>query len=205
MSILYYVHDPMCSWCWGFANTWSSVQKELPEGVEVKRLLGGLAPDSDEPMPDTMRRYLQQTWQRIQQTIPGTEFNFAFWSDNTPRRSTFPACRAVIAAREQSASADVLMTRAIQEAYYLQARNPSDDATLIDLAGDLGLDQQRFASQLNATETQSMLDREMAFGRSIGCDSFPSLLLEVDGRRHPIPVNYQDAHAVTTAIKQAMA
>jgi len=41
-------------------------------------VLGGLAPDSDQPMPEQMQRYLQQTWQRFQQVVPGTRFNFDF-------------------------------------------------------------------------------------------------------------------------------
>ena len=44
-AVLYYVHDPMCSWCWGFRPTWLALQDQLPEGVRVQRLLGGLAPD----------------------------------------------------------------------------------------------------------------------------------------------------------------
>lgn len=56
---LYYVHDPMCSWCWGFQPTWRKIKAELPDGVSVEYLLGGLARDSEEPMLETMRGYLQ--------------------------------------------------------------------------------------------------------------------------------------------------
>ena len=87
-------------------------------------------------MAPQMREYLQQTWRRIQQRIPGSQFNFDFWTSCEPRRSTWPACRAVIAAREQGAENDERMTRAIQEAYYLRARNPSDEAVLVTLAGE---------------------------------------------------------------------
>jgi len=44
-------------------------------------LLGGLAPDSDQPMAEEMREYIQNTWQKIQQRIPGTEFNLNFWKN----------------------------------------------------------------------------------------------------------------------------
>jgi len=102
MDTLFYVHDPMCSWCWGFAPTFETVLSELPNSVKVNHLLGGLAPDSNDPMPESMQLSLQQTWQRIAEVIPGTEFNFDFWTQNAPRRSTWPSCRAVIAARRQS-------------------------------------------------------------------------------------------------------
>lgn len=99
---LYYFHDPMCSWCWAFSPLWNEIVKGLPDHVMAKRVLGGLAPDTDQPMPADMRDKIKGIWQTIQQTVPGTPFNFEFWEKCTPRRSTYPACRAVIAARKQS-------------------------------------------------------------------------------------------------------
>ena len=85
---LVYAHDPMCSWCWGFAPTFDRIKNELPDEIELVMLLGGLAPDSDQPMPQQMQQYLQQTWKTIEAQIPGTQFNHAFWTDCEPRRST---------------------------------------------------------------------------------------------------------------------
>jgi len=72
-TTLIYVHDPMCSWCWGFADVYEELLEQLPPEVEIRRLLGGLAPDSDVPMPESMQAMLQQTWQRIEMTIPGKQ------------------------------------------------------------------------------------------------------------------------------------
>ena len=100
-STLIYVHDPMCSWCWSFSPVWRAVKKGLDDNIEIQYLLGGLAPDSHEPMPKDMQQSIRSTWQRIQQEVPGTEFNFDFWEKCQPRRSTYPACRAIIACRKQ--------------------------------------------------------------------------------------------------------
>ena len=137
-SILHYVHDPMCSWCWGFKPTFDSLTKQLPASVSINRVLGGLAPDSDEPMPAAMQHMLQQTWQQITIAIPGTRFNFDFWTLNQPRRSTYPACRAILAAKKQNIDLELPMIEAIQRAYYLDAKNPSDTDILVSLAADVG-------------------------------------------------------------------
>lgn len=52
---LLYFHDPMCSWCWAFRPVWTDLCTQLPAGVTVRRVVGGLAPDSDAPMPPDMR------------------------------------------------------------------------------------------------------------------------------------------------------
>jgi putative protein-disulfide isomerase len=192
MPTLIYVHDPMCSWCWGFAPVFDRLLSDLPDGVKVRRILGGLASDSDVPMPHSVREYVQGQWRRIQREIPGTEFNFDFWTRCSPRRSTYPACRAVIAARQQGAESDPIMTRAIQRAYYLEARNPSDPGTLADLAGTMGLDAGEFARDLASAETDRTLRAEIAEVRALGIRGFPSLVLERGRMRWMVPVHYTD-------------
>jgi putative protein-disulfide isomerase len=146
---------------------------------------------------------LQHTWQRIEQSIPGTRFNFDFWTQCEPRRSTYPANRAVIAAREQGTEFDQAMTFRIQQAYYLEARNPSDNSTLIELAGDIGLDQQRFSTSLVADSMQQQLLDEIQTARAMGIDSFPSLALSRAGRLHHIGLSYTDPEAMLRQIEAA--
>jgi len=198
---LIYVHDPMCSWCWGFRPAFEHLREQLPRGLEVTRLLGGLAPDSDQAMPADMQSRLQDTWRRIQARIPGTQFNFDFWRDCRPRRSTWPACRAVIAARELDPALEAAMIHAIQRAYYLEARNPSDTDTLVALALQLGLDGPRFERRLHAPETDSALQREIAQARQMGADSFPSLRLQTGDGCWPIAVEYTDVNAMLDSIR----
>jgi putative protein-disulfide isomerase len=199
-TTLIYVHDPMCSWCWGFTDVYEQLLERLPAEIEIRRLVGGLAPDSDVPMPESMQAMLQQTWRRIETTIPGTQFNFEFWHQCVPRRSTYPACRAVIAAREQGEPYDPIMTRAIQQAYYQQARNPSDDETLIELAGEIGLDVNRFTDQLLDVKTHQQLLDEINYVRTIGIGGFPSLMLKRDGQYSPVLVNYTNVDQILNQI-----
>lgn len=211
---LYYVHDPMCSWCWAFVPTWEQIQRELPNDIEVVYLLGGLAPDSDLPMPEQMKLTIAGYWQTIQDRVPGTQFNYDFWTQCQPRRSTYPSCRAVLAAKAQAKDSDeakVLeqaIIKAIQEGYYLNARNPSDFDTLIAFAREIGLDAKRFELELNSESTIEKLNEEIQLSRSIGAQGFPSLILnsnklaEADGVKaknvksaqwQNVPYDYNDA------------
>ncbi len=193
VAVLYYIHDPMCSWCWGFAPVLHDFLTKLPDTIRVRRLLGGLAPDSDAPMPATMRQTIEATWHRIQESIPGTVFNFDFWAQCQPRRATWPACRAVLAARMQDEALDEPMTRAIQLAYYTQARNPSDDGTLVELAGELDLDTTVFAAALRSESVQQQLLAEIALSRQLQATSFPGLVLKTGTTEWRIPVDYNDS------------
>ncbi|KFI23648.1 DsbA family protein [Nitrosococcus oceani] len=201
-SILYYAHDPMCSWCWAFRPIWQEIRAALATSIPIQYVLGGLAPDTNQPMPFELQQKIQAIWKTIKKQVPGTTFNFDFWTQCQPRRSTYPACRAVIAAAKQEASCGKTMILLIQQAYYLQARNPSDDSTLMELAMELGLDQQRFMADLNSAATQEELFRQIQFTRRIGAQGFPSLILHQAGRYHPLRFSYQDASTTLIQIKE---
>jgi putative protein-disulfide isomerase len=202
MTTLYYVHDPMCSWCWGFSRVWQETLAKLPSQIEVVRLLGGLAEDNEDAMPEDMQHKLAETWKRIADRIPGVEFNFDFWKVCAPRRATYPACRAVIAARQQGREYDIAMTQSIQHAYYLQARNPSDESTLTILAEELGLNTEVFRRVLNDPHTQEQLLLEISEARRMGADSFPSLVLEHNGGYWHIPIDYNQSQPMLELIEQ---
>lgn len=187
---IYYIHDPMCSWCWAFRPALDTLNKTLPDHLHLEYLLGGLARDTDEPMPENMRKQIQNHWRTIQIDVPETKFNFEFWDKCQPRRSTYPACRAVLAAKTQDNNSEEPMIRAIQKAYYCQARNPSDTKTLVELAETIELDVEKFSADLNSVEIRRLLKHEVAFARQIGGIAFPMLVLENSGVHHQIQIDY---------------
>ncbi len=176
------------------------MQKALPDALEIKYLLGGLAPDSDVPMLAETQTMIRRHWQSIEKRVPGTQFNYDFWTACRPRRSTYPACRAVIAARFQDLQLENAMIQAIQQAYYLESRNPSDDDVLVDLASALNLDIDTFRRDLNAPDTQQRLLHEIQQAQRIGAHGFPSLILGDEGDFQTIPVDYNHPAAIIKRI-----
>ncbi|WP_297326060.1 DsbA family protein [Nitrosomonas sp.] len=201
-SRLFYIHDPMCSWCYAFSRSWTALQKDLPKDIQVVYLVGGLAPDTTEPMPPATQKMVQQAWQRIEQTVAGVQLNWDFWSRNTPMRSTYPACRAVLAARKQRAEAAPEMVRAIQTAYYQNAQNPSLPETLQACAAEIGLDMAVFSDDLTSTEIESELQHEMQLARSMNVHSYPSLRLVHKDFMFPIAVDYLNHRTMLDAINR---
>lgn len=189
---LYYIHDPMCSWCWAYQPILMEVRKALDDRISIGNILGGLAPDTDVAMPLAMRNQIEAYWRRIEQEV-GTTFNFDFWqkADVIPRRATYPACRAVIAAALQGC--EDAMIEMIQKAYYTRAMNPSDETTLLQLANELALDLDRFEVDLKSEKVQQILERQVAFSRSLPIQGFPSWVLESEGKYYPIPLDYHSS------------
>ena len=192
VTTLLYIYDPMSSWCYAFAPSLHTLQKELPEFIRIKKIAGGLAPDTTNPMPVELQQKIQETWRRIEQTVPNIQFNNEFWIINTPVRSTYPACRAILAARQQGADFEDKMIGVIQATYYQKAKNPSRQSTLLECALEVGLDANRFADDLTSNEIEEELQNEIRIARKLGVISYPSLLLEQNGCLFPVSVDYLD-------------
>jgi len=197
---LYYLHDPMCSWCWGFKPTWDIVTKQLSGKIKINFLLGGLARDSDEDMPLQTRDYVQSNWRRIEEKIPGTKFNYDFWSKCKPRRSTYPACRAVISARIQNPDCESSMISAIQKCYYLDAQNPSDEDVLVRLALELGLDAEKFHFDLSSEIVNKTLLAEISLAKSLEMRRMPSLCLQTARGLKEISIDFLDPNYIVEQI-----
>ena len=202
-SIFYYVHDPMCSWCWAHRPQWALFEQALNAlEVPVQYVLGGLAPDSDVPMSADQIAAISGYWRKIQALL-GTQFNHDFWTENTPRRSTYPACRAVLAAAGQGA--EIAMIAALQNAYYLRALNPSDQSTHRLLAEELNLDVEKFISDLNSEALDRAFAAQRYFARNLAIQGFPSMVLQHQGRLHNIVLDYKDYRGALAQVSEILA
>ena len=184
----------MCSWCWAYKPTWQKILTNLPQSLNVEYLLGGLAPDNDNPMSPETRNFVMDNWRRVQEKVPATEFNYEFWRLNRPKRSTYIACRAVISARIQNPKFERAMIDAIQYAYYLKAQNPSEETVLFDLAENIGLNIQAFKKDLNSPRVNNSLLKEIEFSRLMSISGFPSLVLSKNDTLTQIRINYINAN-----------
>lgn len=195
---LIYVHDPMCSWCWGYQPILPEVISAVVNEVPVRRLLGGLAPDSDVPMPAAQQQAIQGYWRRIEQEL-GRPFNYDFWKLNTPRRSTYPACRAVLAAAEQQA--EVAMIDAIQQAYYQRAMNPSNLEVLCQLAAELGLDEAQFRESISSQKVVDKFSEELLEVQRLPVQGFPTWVFRAGSDAVALPLDYHSAEPTISAVR----
>ena len=194
---LYYVHDPMCSWCYAFKSTLDTLKKHLDSNIKLVYVVGGLASHSDEIIPKDMQEKIENIWYEIEENT-GAKFNHDFWKNCKPRRSTYLACQATILARYENKEDE--MINAIQEAYYLKALNQSDASTLIELAKQIGMNAKKFEEDLKSQKIEEDLQNELNFRRSLNVRSFPSLILKYKKELYPINIKYNDYKSMLTQI-----
>ena len=193
----------MCSWCWGFRPVWQQLKTQFTDTLDIVYVVGGLAPDSDQPMPIAMQNNLSNTWQHIQQHIPGIEFNYEFWnptSNSMPRRSTYPSCRAVLAAKVQDVDIEDAMILGIQQAYYLKSQNPSNIDVLVEIAHSIGLNAEKFKQDITSPAVELLLKEQLQLARQLSSQGFPSIVISKDNKLFGIPLDYNKSVTMQQAI-----
>ena len=203
-QILIYVHDPMCSWCYGFRPTWHALKSKLPKTLPVVSLLGGLADDSNTPMASETAAYLQEVWTRIE-GVCGVPFDHSYWNQEPlPPRTTFIACRAVIAAERLAGRGEAFAER-IQDAYYNEATNVWDLDVLLGLAESFGFRREAFQSELESTDVRAVHDEQRALAERLEVTGYPSLLLIKEEQGYPIAIRHGDPEGMLEDIENLLA
>ncbi len=160
-----YVTDPAGARSWAAEPYVRRIGAEFGAGVHFTYRMGGLAQTVDDPV--------QLALELLEAgAASGMPVDARGWLKDAPR-STFPACLAVVAAREQGRGGALL--RVLREAFVLRRRRPDTRDALLSAAREVpGLDPARFAYALDSSATVEAFgaDLEWAREREAGAHAF---------------------------------
>lgn len=181
----------MCGWSWAFKSSWAALRDRIQSSsdADVRFVMGGLAADSDEPMSDEMRERIRSSWERIH-ALTGAEFNMSYWEESVPRLSTYPACRAAIAAGMQAEDGTARMIEAVQQAYCVNAQNTSNEEILADVAASAGFDANQLMADLDSEPVHARLTSDFMIRDRFQVTGFPSVVVSTDAQAWVLTAGY---------------
>jgi putative protein-disulfide isomerase len=193
---LIYIADPMCSWCYGFGKELSALVGRHPD-LPLEIVAGGLRPGGTEKLDDNGKQFRLAHWARVE-AASGLPFNReGFLARQNFVYDTEPICRAFVAARILAPNADLLSVfRALQRGFYIDALDTTDGATLSLLAaqalGAVGhpMEASTFHQAWLSAAVVAATQADFARTRAFRVQSFPTLLLERNGRVTPVGGGY---------------
>ncbi|MFG0262402.1 MAG: DsbA family protein [Novipirellula sp. JB048] len=208
---VHYVGDPMCSWCWGISPTIAAVESFCEtEGLEFSITLGGLRAGGGEPWNAAFKDFLRNEWQRIAQTT-GQPFGFTLLEAPHFDYDTEPSCRAVatvklIQARDKLPSSLTLrFFSALQHKFYVEGQDPKRVDFYASLCADSPLRFEDFRVLFDSPEARRAVQQDFSRCRQWGVRSFPTLLLERDGKTEPLAVGFVTTEQVLARLRQEIA
>ncbi|HSV53471.1 MAG TPA: DsbA family protein [Burkholderiaceae bacterium] len=183
-TILHYIYDPLCGWCYGASPLVAAARKL----VAVRAHGGGMmAGPNRQAVTPQLRAFVAPHDQRIAQ-LTGQPFGDAYTNgllrDTSAVLDSEPPTAAVLAAEGAGARGLDMLAR-LQVAHYVEGRRIADRSVLIELAAELGLVPGTFEQALQRAEgeaTQRHIAESRALLAKLGGHGFPTFALERDGR-----------------------
>ncbi len=189
--------DPACPWSWSAEPALRQLMWEFDGELEFAWVMGGLTRSyEDANLLEVASQWLEDTAAGGMPTDP------RIWSQN-PLTSSYPACEAVEAAKEQGWQAAYRYLRTLREGIMFERRKLDHPDALIDAAGRAAIDRARFERDLRsdgsteAFETdleevrdppQEARDADAVHRSAKGREriSFPSAVFVGEGSRHGV-------------------
>jgi len=181
-TVLHYIHDPLCGWCYGAAPLVAAARAVLP----VQAHGGGMMAGRNRRRVDAqLRDYVMPHDQRIAQ-MTGQAFGEPYFNgllrDTEAVFDSAPPIAAVLAVQALKGDAAGLdMLAAIQRAHYQQGRRISEVATLTELAQALGIEPAAFTTELERVEQDELanhIEASRELLNYVGGRGFPTFVLQ---------------------------
>ena len=174
--ILYFA-DPMCSWCWGFSPVIDAIARLCGERAPIRLVVGGLRIGETRPLDAARKASIRHHWQQVE-AATGQPFDYAWFDREGFVYDTEPACRAAVAARSLAPNKTLDYLRAVQRAFYAEARDVTQEEVLADVAVAVGLRRDYFITVYRAPEVAQATRADFTLAAALGIAGFPTVLLQ---------------------------
>jgi putative protein-disulfide isomerase len=172
MQLLYFA-DPLCSWCYGFGPELAKLLARRPL-ARLELVMGGLRPFNREPMSAPFRAMLREHWAHVA-AASGLAFDPRALEHEGFVYDTEPACRAVVAARNLAPDRAWAYLKAVQAAFYRDARDATHGEVLADVAAVCGYEREPFLASFESEAMRAQTNADFARTQSFGVGGFPTL------------------------------
>ena len=202
--VLWYFADPMCSWCWGFSPVIETVRETYRDRMAIALVLGGLRPGETTPMTAAAREDIFHHWHQVHART-GQAFHFENALSDGFVYDTEPASRAVVAIGGLDRTLIFPLYKAIQAAFYAEARDVTQTRVLIDLVTALDVDASTFLHTFDSEDARTKTRAHFRHARQAGVRGFPTLILQRDTQLFTICNGSLPLDTVRTAIDARLA
>jgi len=176
-KILWYIADPMCSWCWGFAPVIEEIRLNYRNFLKIELVLGGLRPRTKQAIAPAQREEILHHWKAVNRAT-GQSFRF---EDAMPEGfiyDTEPASRGVVAMFLINPEVIFPFFESIQSAFYVEQKDITKPEILMRLAADMGIDAKLFSRVFESDEAKNQISTHFDKARRWGVHSFPTVIVQ---------------------------
>ncbi|MFZ1705520.1 MAG: DsbA family protein [Saprospiraceae bacterium] len=196
---LFYIGDPMCSWCYGFSPELDKVKLAFPD-IPFRIVVGGLRANGTESFP-SLKIFLKEHWEEVHHRT-SQPFSYEILNSNDLIYNTEPICRAVVVMRALSPSLEYAFFKDLQNAFYHENLDPTSLNTFIQLVKKHGVDEVLFEKLYSSPQYKKETEKDFQLSQSLGVNGFPSTVVLKNGQYHNIANGFKTSDQIIQQLVQ---
>ncbi|MEM7367488.1 MAG: DsbA family protein [Bacteroidota bacterium] len=188
VQLIYYT-DPICSACWAIEPYLKKFELEYGEYLRIEHKMGGLLPGwkgfADRANGISRPSDVAHHWDEVGQ-LTGMSIDGDIWVED-PLESSFPPSIAFKAAQRQGEAFAVCFLRRIREQLFLEKKNITKEAVLLEAINDCQGDSGQFLKDYHDPATEQSFHVEKRMRKTYGVRGFPTFIfIGKDGKGYRI-------------------
>ncbi|NLK65958.1 MAG: protein-disulfide isomerase [Campylobacteraceae bacterium] len=207
---LFYIGDPMCSWCYGFFGELKTIHEFCTKnGIKFEIVLGGLRVGGGDEWNETFKSFLRDEWLHIGKKT-GQKFSFSLFELDEFNYDTGPACLAVFIARKMFAENNDNSLKTleffaeIQKAFYEENRDITKPQAYESICQSFDISFDEFCAIFNSARARQELYNDFIKASKLGVRGMPSLMFMKDGKTTQVAAGYSLAEDVIKRVENLL-
>ncbi len=206
---LFYIGDPMCSWCFGMSDILKQTQEYCTtNSIKFEIVLAGLRAGGGDYWDIEFKTFLKNEWSKISK-VTSKKFSFDLFELDYFNYDTRPACKAVFIAKRllkdknDNNKLALEFFSQVQENFYAKSKDPKELEFYKDICEKLNLSFDEFSKLFNSDDISKKLEEEFNYSKSFS-RSMPSLVLINQNKKIDISIGYSLFEELVLRINQSI-
>lgn len=203
---IYYVYDPLCSWCYGFSPVIKKLKNSFKNEFNFEVVSGGMQSGERKQPVSVIRAYLKGAYKNVTERT-GVEFGDKFMAvleDGTRMLDSVPPSIALSVIKELKPEETLNFAATIQEAIYYDGMDWNLVEAYIPYLENFKIDPEDFRRKFEDPIYKEKTLEDFKMAANFGVTGFPTVILKKDDKYYLIAQGFIPFEGLKATIEQVL-
>ena len=203
---IYYVYDPLCSWCYGFSPVIKKIKSAYKDQFDFQVISGGMQSGERNQPVSAIRDYLKGAYKNVTERT-GVEFGEKFMDvleDGIRMLDSIPPSIALSIVKDLKPEEALSFAATIQEAIYFDGIDWNTVEAYIPYLKAYDIDTDEFKRNFEDPIYKEKTLEDFKLAANFGVTGFPSVILKKDEKYYLLAQGYVPFEQLDAAVEQVL-
>ncbi len=203
---IYYVYDPLCSWCYGFSPVIKKIKNTYEEQFDFQVISGGMQSGERKQPVSAIRDYLKGAYKNVTERT-GVEFGEQFMEvleEGNRMLDSVPPSIALSIVKDLKPAETLNFAATIQEAIYYDGFNWNLVDAYFPYLEQYDIESEEFKQKFEDPLYKEKTLEDFKLAANFGVTGFPSVILKKEDKYYLIAQGFVPYEQLQATIEQVL-